>query len=98
MGDFEDPLREMEGNLIVAGDFNAKAVEWGMDRSDTRGKPDVEMVSILGLVVLNTGTTTTFHRPGYSETIFDISFSSMIQDWQVTKTSRAVTIKTLYSL
>ena len=46
------------------------------------------MGSRLDLVVLNQGTTTTFRRPGYRETIIDISLASQrlaaqIEDWQV---------------
>lgn len=41
--DLEHTLRDMEGNLSVAGDFNAKTLEWGMQKSDSRGKRVVEM-------------------------------------------------------
>ena len=34
----EDTVHEMEGNLIIAGDLNPKAVECRMDRPDSRGK------------------------------------------------------------
>ena len=34
----EDAIREEEGKLLVAGDFNAKATEWGMPSTDSRGK------------------------------------------------------------
>ena len=46
------------------------------------------MASRLDLVILNQGTTTTFRRPGYRETIIDISLASerlvaQIENWQV---------------
>ena len=84
----EDAIREMQGELLVAGDFNAKAVEWGEGRTDTRGRQILEMASRLELIVLNTGTTSTFRRPGYRETIIDISLASgrlaaRTEDWRV---------------
>ncbi|XP_057335082.1 uncharacterized protein LOC130673885 [Microplitis mediator] len=73
----EDAVREMEGELVVAGDFNA-----------SRGGRLSEMVSRVGLVVLNTCSSTTFRRPGYRETIIDVSLSterlaSRVEDWMV---------------
>ena len=60
--DIEDFAREVSSNIIVAGDFNAKAVDWGMHYTDSKGEATLEMVSRLGLVVLNVGDTTTFRR------------------------------------
>lgn len=74
--ELEDSLRETDGDTIVAGDLNARALEWGMPQPDSRGKLIMEMVARLGLIVLNTGTTSTFRRPGYRETIPDISLAS----------------------
>lgn len=34
MDELEDTRRDMEGNLIVAVYCNAKALEWGMKKSD----------------------------------------------------------------
>ncbi|XP_076549052.1 uncharacterized protein LOC143306153 [Osmia lignaria lignaria] len=83
----EDAVRDMSCEVIVAGDFNAKAVEWGME-PDSRGRRVMEMVSRLGLVVLNSGQTSTIRRPGYRQTIVDISFSTealeaRVHDWRV---------------
>ncbi|XP_076546291.1 uncharacterized protein LOC143305678 [Osmia lignaria lignaria] len=77
----------MSCEVIVAGDFNTKAVEWGME-PDSRGRRVMEMASRLGLVVLNSGQTSTFRRPGYRQTIVDISFSTealeaRVHDWRV---------------
>ena len=84
----EDELINTPGNVIIAGDFNAKAVEWGMNYPDSRGKYIMEMVSRLGLLVLNTGSTSTFRRPGQRGTIPDVSFASenvsaKIKTWRV---------------
>ncbi|OXU19942.1 hypothetical protein TSAR_016013 [Trichomalopsis sarcophagae] len=47
----------------------------------------MDMASRLGLVVLNTGSTSTFRRPGCRETIIDVSFAlerlaAHVRDWQ----------------
>lgn len=84
----EDFIREIDGEVVVAGDFNAKAPEWGMDRYCTRGNTVVDMVSRLDLTVLNAGCVTTFRRPGYRGTIIDITLTSSgiaarTRDWTV---------------
>lgn len=84
----EDMVRRKKRKIMVAGDFNAKAVEWGMPKTDTRGKRIMEMAASLQLLVLNTGRTTTFRRPGCKESILDITFaseclSSCIKNWKV---------------
>ncbi|XP_035724078.1 uncharacterized protein LOC118442501 [Vespa mandarinia] len=38
----EDAMREMQGDLIVDGDLNAKALEWGEDRPNSRGRRFME--------------------------------------------------------
>ncbi|XP_035740256.1 uncharacterized protein LOC118449595 [Vespa mandarinia] len=88
LDDLEDALREMQGDLIVAGDLNAKALEWGEVRPDSRGRRIMEVASRLELSVLNTGSTLTFRRPGYRETIPDVSLASehlvaRVAGWQV---------------
>lgn len=81
--DFQDKLDNLEDFLvdnysrtIVAGDFNVKALEWGMSYPDSRGKRVMELVATRGLTILNVGNTTTFRRPGNTETIPDITFAS----------------------
>lgn len=55
----------------MAGDFNAKAVEWGMPHPDSRGSYLLDMAA-------------TFRRPGYMETIPDVSFASETLNPRVT--------------
>ncbi len=50
----------------------------------------MEMASRTGLLVMNVGDTSTFRRPGYTETIPDVSFASEgmighVYDWKVTE-------------
>lgn len=84
----EDEILKMAGKTIIAGDFNAKSPEWGMPTTDSRGNYIAEMAARRGLVVLNIGSTTTFRRPGYGETIPDISFATedilpLVENWKV---------------
>lgn len=84
----EEVILATEGAIVAAGDFNARALEWGMPTPDTRGGYILEMAARTGLLVLNEGGTSTFRRPGYMETIPDISFASerlvpQIEGWKV---------------
>ncbi|GJQ88349.1 hypothetical protein Trydic_g5533, partial [Trypoxylus dichotomus] len=86
----EDAIFNTQGEVIVGGDFNAKAIEWGMRHPDSRGRYILEMAARTGLIVLNEREVTTFRRPGYSETIPDVSFASealvpRIVDWKVSE-------------
>jgi len=66
----------MTGEIIIGGDFNARAPEWGMPETDDRGEDILDLCARLNLAVLNVGNTTTFRRPGYRQTILDISLAS----------------------
>ncbi|GJQ78554.1 hypothetical protein Trydic_g11665 [Trypoxylus dichotomus] len=86
----EDAIFNTQGEVIVGGDFNAKAIEWSMPHPDSRGRCILEMAARTGLIVLNEREVTTFRRPGYSETIPDVSFASealvpRIVDWKVSE-------------
>ncbi|XP_046815345.1 uncharacterized protein LOC124422639 [Vespa crabro] len=88
LDDLQDALRERQGDLIVAGDLNAKALEWEETRPDSRRGRIMELVSTLQLSVLNTDLTSTFDRPGYRETIPDVSLANeqlvaRVGGWQV---------------
>lgn len=84
----EDEIRGVRGEVLVGGDFNAKAVEWGAPAPDSRGRRVMDMVARLSLVILNEGDVSTFRRAGYTGTIPDITMGSerlagQVQDWQV---------------
>lgn len=86
--ELEETLREVDGQAIVAGDLNAKAVEWGMETTDRRGRLILEMAARLRLDVINEGNVTTFRRPGYGETIPDVTLASetlarRVAEWRV---------------
>jgi len=72
----------------VAGDFNARAVEWGMPVTNARGRHILEMASRLDLEVANWGSTPTYRRPGFGESIPDLTLVSaelihLVADWRV---------------
>lgn len=74
----EDKARQIEGPVIIAGDFNAKAAEWGSSTTDRRGRAILDMAARLGLFVSNSETATTFRRPGCTPTTPDITLASDI--------------------
>ena len=80
--------RNWEGHVVMAGDFNAKALDWGMSWSCSRGTAVVEMAYRLDLSVLNDGVVTKFRRSDCQGTIIDITLASAgaaarIHDWRV---------------
>lgn len=84
----EDGLRDLPGDLILAGDLNARAIEWGMTETNRRGQLLLEMAARLNLEVANTGSTTTYRRPGFGDSIPDVTMTSdrilsRIKRWRV---------------
>ena len=55
----KDAIQKLRGQVVVAGDFNAKETEWGMQHIDSREKRSMAMAARQGLAVLNKGTTPT---------------------------------------
>ncbi|XP_074100059.1 uncharacterized protein LOC141528097 [Cotesia typhae] len=90
MANIDDTIGKFDGEVIVAGDFNAKSAEWGAERSDTRGDEVADFAARTDLIVLNTGSNTTFRRPGCWESILDITLATpkianMIEGWTVSE-------------
>lgn len=84
----EDFARRTNRYLVIAGDFNAKAIEWGMQTTNSRGQRILDMSARLGLIIANTGTATTFRRPGCADTTPDITlvserYASQLKQWTV---------------
>lgn len=61
--------------LIIAGDFNAWADEWGSKHTNRRGSILLEAFSSLQALLLNSGNTPTFRR-GNASSIVDLTFIS----------------------
>lgn len=88
--ELEDFLRDVNGPIVMGGDFNARAVEWGMPTTNRRGRLVMDMSARLEMLVLNDGTTPTYRRPGFGYSIPDITFATdtltgAIGNWHVTE-------------
>lgn len=74
-------------NIVIAGDFNAKAYRWGSPTQDSRGTNLSEWVEQNNLQVFNSGNKPTFVR-GKSKSFIDLTicssnFSKNITNWMV---------------
>lgn len=84
----EDKCRDIGGSIIIGGDFNSQAQEWGSRTTNTRGRMVLDMAARIGLVIMNGGNVATFRRPGCQGTIPDITLASegianRVLDWTV---------------
>jgi len=61
--------------VIIAGDFNAWALEWGSTVTNARGRCLLEAFATLDLALLNQGCRHTFSRAG-AGSIIDLTFVS----------------------
>ena len=75
LSELEHSIRAHAGEIILAGDFNAKAAEWGSRTTDRRGTALADLVAGLGLTVCNIGNSCTFRR-GEAESRIDVTFAS----------------------
>ncbi len=66
--------------IVIAGDFNAWAEEWGSKYTNIRGKTLLEAFSQLDVILANRGNTSTFRKNGH-QSVIDITFTS----WQLSK-------------
>ncbi|XP_046868322.1 uncharacterized protein LOC124460774, partial [Drosophila willistoni] len=61
--------------VIIAGDFNAWAMEWGSVKTTARGRILLDSFASLNVSPLNIGNTQTFSRAGRNS-IIDVTFAS----------------------
>lgn len=61
--------------VLIAGDFNAWAEEWGSKRTNARGHTLLETFSRLDIILANVGNTSTFRKNGH-HSVIDITFVS----------------------
>lgn len=83
----ENSARTATGEVLIAGDFNAKHQDWGSAQNDAKGDALSEMIHAIGYVACNVGKKPTFQR-GASESIIDITFATpnlatRLQQWEV---------------
>ncbi|XP_070133594.1 uncharacterized protein [Drosophila bipectinata] len=65
----------IRAKVVIAGDFNAWAEEWGSSRTNARGRTLQETFAILDVALLNTSSQNTFSKAGYGS-IVDLTFCS----------------------
>lgn len=91
------------GPVVIAGDFNAWATEWGCPSTNHRGQVLVELLATLDVVLLNRGSEHTFST-GRSASIIDVTFASAsvahrlkwsVSDLYTNSDHRAVMIETI---
>ena len=90
LAELEDTLRDIPGDLVIGGNFNARLTEWAMLSTNRKGRAVLDMAARLGLQVANQGSVFTYRRPGFESSIPDLAFTServagMIRDWRVSE-------------
>lgn len=83
-----DLVRNSSVNTIIAGDFNAKSPQWGMNLTDSRGKVMTEWIASNDLIVVNKGDTPTFQRENYGS-VLDLTLvtdKTNVSEWEVMDT------------
>nr|CAI5821134.1 unnamed protein product [Callosobruchus analis] len=83
----KESILEKNAQIMVCGDFNAKAPEWGMSYTDKRGEILTDWIAGLDLVIANNGNEPTFIRDS-SRSVIDITLttdrlSTTVCDWRV---------------
>lgn len=73
--DLERDVRLKEGDIIIASDFNAKAVEWGSSTTCRKGNILAESIACTDFLICNAGKNPTFVR-GLSRSIIDVTFAT----------------------
>ena len=75
--------------VLIGGDFNAKAHTWGSTIEDQKGNALAEWASEMDYVILNDGGTPTFERNGGKSyidvTMCSSKLSPSVDKWYITK-------------
>ncbi|XP_069964565.1 uncharacterized protein [Bactrocera oleae] len=84
----EDAAHHTNRQLIIAEDFNAKAMKCGIPTTNSRGRKILDRAARLGPIVANRGSQTTFRRPGFNDTTPDITlvsegFANQLREWKL---------------
>lgn len=85
--EIQQHLRVNRGKAIIAGDFNAKSPQWGMDTADARGQVMTDWIATNDLVISNQGNKPTFTHQNYGS-ILDLTLATgniapYINNWDV---------------
>lgn len=76
--DLENALTTIAGpgdQILIGGDYNAKATLWGAPRNDARGNMLIDFVNVNDLVVANQGHTLTFNDTRGGSSFIDVTFT-----------------------
>lgn len=73
-------IRTIQGHIIVAGDLNARPVDWGIENADARGRRISEMRTRCDLIATKIGNPPIFRRPGCEGIIPDVTLVSERSD------------------
>ncbi|CAB0039992.1 unnamed protein product [Trichogramma brassicae] len=81
-----DEAREKNA-ILVAGDFNAWAAEWGSRETKPRGRALLNALATLDVLLLNTGSKSTFVGE-QGESVIDLTFAGVslfnrVESWQL---------------
>jgi hypothetical protein len=87
MDELFDSVSRQQGDILVAGDFNAASRAWGSKRTNRRGSYMMELISKLDLVIANNGDAPTFER-GTRQSTPDVTMTcsriaGLISEWRV---------------
>lgn len=71
--------------ILIAGDFNAKATAWGAPDNDARGNMVIDFVIANGLDIVNTGNTPTYSDTKGGTSFIDITLTRRwaAHEWMV---------------
>lgn len=86
--EIESHIRVNNNEAVIAGDFNAKSPQWGMNVTDRRGQLLIDWIAANDLVLSNKGNKPTFTRGDYSS-ILDLTIATAnvrINNWDVLET------------
>lgn len=80
-------IRGQSGRIVITGDFNAKAPEWGHERTDRRGNEVCEWLAAENLHLMNDGKIPTFVRRE-QESFLDLTMCTekmlkQVKEWKV---------------
>lgn len=56
LAELEDTIQNVDGDILIVGDFNAKAIAWGERHTNSRGRRIIQMMSRLDLIIGNIST------------------------------------------
>lgn len=102
LDDIEMDVKKHKKEMIIAGDFNAKAANWSENRNDLIGTELADWIASNALIVQNRGRDSTFER-GDQTSIIDVTMTTenvkeKITQWRVSQEETLSDHKYIYSM